>query len=589
LKLTKRRGITAVVAALTLTASGILIATQASANVTGSPFEGGDGNLIVDTAGNLDWANANPAVGVDLPTGQTDNSFGNGTKEDLTNVTVGLGSIPNNKADLTRQVAASQFIGGNLYLELGWVRASLSGTTNFDFEVNQAAQPDLTTPGPKTLNRTAGDLLVSFDFQGGSQKPTLAIRTWTGSAWGAPTPLANNGATAEAEVNRVVVDASSIGASSTLPAFEFGEAAINLTAAGVIPPGACEAFASFYTKSRASDSFTSAVKDFIAPTSFTVSNCATIVIHKVTENGDSTFGYSTTGGLSPSTFSLSNGGTQTYTGVTLGSKSVTENLTAQQIADGWTLKSLSCTATGSGTSVTTDLAAATASMTMAGGGLVDCTYTNHTKLSPTIATLLSANAVNIGDTVHDSATLTGATATAGGTVTYSAYAGANTCSGNALFTDQVTVTNAVVPNSGDYTTTAAGTISWQAVYSGDANNNGATSDCTTEQLVVAKNQPGASTAQDLLPNDHFTLSGGSNPTGSITFNLYDPSDATCSEQPAFTETVTVSGNGTYDTSNTTVHATSEGTWRWASTYSGDANNEAATSTCGTERFTIANS
>jgi hypothetical protein len=151
------------------------------------------------------------------------------------------------------------------------------------------------------------------------------------------------------------------------------------------------------------------------------------------------------------------------------------------------------------------------------------------------------------------------------------------------------VTDGVVPNSANISFSAAGTYSFQAVYSGDANNNGATSACTDEQLVVNKLQPNAATAQNLIPNDNFTLSGGFNPTGSITFNLYDPSDATCSGTPALTQTVTVNGNGTYSTTNTTFIANTEGTWRWASSYTGDGNNQPATSSCGTERFTIANS
>jgi hypothetical protein len=32
----------------------------------------------------------------------------------------------------------------------------------------------------------------------------------------------------------------------------------------------------------------------------------------------------------------------------------------------------------------------------------------------------------------------------------------------------------------------------------------------------------------------------------------------------------------------------EGTWRWKVSYSGDSNNEASTSACGVEQFTIDN-
>jgi hypothetical protein len=154
----------------------------------------------------------------------------------------------------------------------------------------------------------------------------------------------------------------------------------------------------------------------------------------------------------------------------------------------------------------------------------------------------------------------------------------------------VTVTNGVVPDSNPITFNSAGTFYWQAVYSGDAKNSGATSVCTDEILVVNPNPTALSTAQNLLPNDSATLSGAtSNAGGTITFNLFSPSDATCAGTPALTQTVNVSGNGTYNTTNTTFLATAEGTWRWQVIYSGDANNVGSTSACGVERFTIANS
>jgi hypothetical protein len=211
------------------------------------------------------------------------------------------------------------------------------------------------------------------------------------------------------------------------------------------------------------------------------------------------------------------------------------------------------------------------------------------KLQPTIATTLSANPVDVGSTVHDSAALTGATSNAGGTVTYTVYTN-SLCTLGAQSAGTKTVTNGSVPDSDPITFNTAGDFYWQAVYSGDANNTTATSDCTSEHLVVNKLQPNVSTAQHLIPNDDFTLSGATSTAGgTITFNLYAPSDATCSGTPALTQTVSVSGNGTYSTTNTTFISSTEGTWRWQSSYSGDSNNKTATSNCGTERFTIANS
>jgi hypothetical protein len=226
---------------------------------------------------------------------------------------------------------------------------------------------------------------------------------------------------------------------------------------------------------------------------------------------------------------------------------------------------------------------------MAGGGIVNCTYTNHINLSPSITTTLSANPVTVGATVHDSATLTGATANTGGTVTYTVYTN-DTCTANPQDAGTKTVTNGVVPDSDPITFNSAGDFYWQAVYSGDANNSGATSVCTSEHLVVNKNQPAMSTAQNLLPNDDATLSGAtSNAGGTITFDLFNPGNATCLGTPDFTQTVNVNGNATYSTTNTTFKASTAGTWRWQVTYSGDANNQSSTSACGVERFTIANS
>src|SRR6516225_9291161 len=117
----------------------LVFLTGAGANLAGSTFEGNDGNLVVDTAGNHDWVNAlNLSVGQDLPTGTSDNSFGQGTKENDTAVTVVTGSIPNSKADLARFAVAGEVIQGATYMYIAWSRENQSGTVNFDFELNAA-------------------------------------------------------------------------------------------------------------------------------------------------------------------------------------------------------------------------------------------------------------------------------------------------------------------------------------------------------------------------------------------------------------------------------------------------------------------
>src|SRR5262249_57762079 len=103
----------------------------------------------------------------------------------------------------------------------------------------------------------------------------------------------------------------------------------------------------------------------------------------------------------------------------------------------------------------------------------------------TIVTTLSSSSISVGGSVHDSATLSGQTANAGGTVTYAVYTN-NTCTSLASVQPSpatVTITNGVVPNSAAVTFPAAGTFFWHAVSSGDANNAASTSAGTTEQLT----------------------------------------------------------------------------------------------------------
>src|SRR5439155_9640832 len=124
-------------------------------------------------------------------------------------------------------------------------------------------------------------------------------------------------------------------------------------------------------------------------------------------------------------------------------------------------------------------------------------------------TTLSAITSTVGTAVHDSATLTGATINASGTVTYTVFSD-STCTTpyvNQPTPATVTVTSGSVPDSGAVTFNSAGTYYWQAVYSGDANNNPAMSPCTSEVLTVTKKQPGISTAQNLIPNDAATITG----------------------------------------------------------------------------------
>jgi hypothetical protein len=96
--------------------------------------------------------------------------------------------------------------------------------------------------------------------------------------------------------------------------------------------------------------------------------------------------------------------------------------------------------------------------------------------------VLSDNRLEAGQLAYDTATLSGETKTAGGTVTYTVYTNSS-CSAGARSAGKVTVTNGKVPNSNSLSFTV-GTYFWQAVYSGDANNSGSSSTCGSERLLI---------------------------------------------------------------------------------------------------------
>lgn len=108
--------------------------------------------------------------------------------------------------------------------------------------------------------------------------PTLSIRRWTGSQWGPATNLTSaNDATGSINTSPIPAgESDGLGAQS---ARTFGEAQIKLSA--LLGQGTtCDSFGSAYLKSRSSDSFTAALKDFVPPAAVNISNCGKIEILK---------------------------------------------------------------------------------------------------------------------------------------------------------------------------------------------------------------------------------------------------------------------------------------------------------------------
>jgi hypothetical protein len=389
------------------------VAIAVASVTTDSGFEVADGNLAVNFT--FDWNGFAPTTWTgtapnrtstknaggwaftgleDAQAAGSDSAFAGGTKQDGDCASV-IGAKAPNKDDLKRIYVASNTVGGDVFLSLAWVRIpqnTTSPSAHIGFEFNQGSTACPAGSGG-LVRRAAGDMLIVYDFEGGAtDTPTITLRRWVTSGacevgsnsppcWGPSTNLTALGF-AEARVNTAasVPDGIAPSPPETLGINEFGEAGINLTDAGVFSANACTAFGKTFGVSRSSgNSATAQMKDLVGPGNINITNCGRVIIRKATvpspDPTDTTFSYTTTGGLNPATFGLKNGQARDYGGnVFAGSYSVTE----ADPGPNFELTSLDCSAstTSHGTSINTDLDAGTVSFDLKPLDTVDCTYTN---------------------------------------------------------------------------------------------------------------------------------------------------------------------------------------------------------------------
>jgi hypothetical protein len=382
-----RRRRIGVFAALGAVAAGLVFVLAAStASLPGSNFEiDASSNLKVDGAAPpaLDWANVLEVRQQDLASGQNDDSYKGGSKEDDACPPTETGSIPNNKSDLlTFGAYVEPEANGPGFLNLFWTRVQEpSGTTLMDFELNQSST--LCANGVNPV-RTAGDLLIEYRIEQGGAVATIKVRTWTGSVWGPAQDLTAAAQAAGTINNTAIPAAESDGLSATNPisARTFGEAQLDLDF--VFDENECESFGSAFLKSRASDSFTSQLKDFIKPVPVNITNCGSVIIRKVTDpasNPTTTqFGYTKdfdTDPSTPDTFSLGHGqstGT-TFQGNVLFGSGLTVNETSQPA--GWDFVNVNCSAS---TGVTPTINGSLVTFAIDNSqDVLDCTYTNRAR------------------------------------------------------------------------------------------------------------------------------------------------------------------------------------------------------------------
>jgi hypothetical protein len=360
-------------------------ASHPEASLAGSNFEiDVDANLKQDDpAPSIDWASVTEIRATDKVNGTGDDSYAGGVKEDTVCPAATTDSIPPNKSDLLSfHVYREPGVGTHPgFLNMAWSRVTEpTGTTLMDFEFNKSSTK--CASGPNVV-RTVGDLLIEYSIDQGGSRADITGRTWTGTAWGAPQDLDSStacggGPCATGTINSSPIPAGESDGLGAKSARTFGEAQIDLRL--LFQSDKCASFGSAMLKSRSSDSFTSQLKDFVAPVPINIANCGQVIIRKQTNpqlgSNSPDFGYTknfATDPTSVNTFLLKDDGVKDYGKTVLFGSNYT--VIEDVIPTNWVFVSLDCSASSAGTSFSTSGATVTFAID-SDTDVLDCTYTN---------------------------------------------------------------------------------------------------------------------------------------------------------------------------------------------------------------------
>ena len=582
----------------------------------------------------------------------TDNAWGQGDKSDCFKAKAGgdatacvtqVFGIGASKTDLQYHgIGLEKGTGDQAthdYLYSGIKRLAAGGITssnaNYNIEVNQllpAYQPaapicPLAAPNTGGCNiwRSPGDLTFMTDW-GGNQSscdvptPAICAYVWIDKSTGTgKTP--NDGTCFNAKTDpcwgilpggsaKLSDNPNKAAGSIDTTSFTFSEIAVDLTASGLIPEGACETFQNVWAHSRSSSSFSAELKDFIFG-NVTLSTCSgtTTALHERTSStgttdvspanngkditinagawvndvatvtagatGNVNFRYygsladctadtTHTGGTNVSTNALSGGTPNTAT-----SSAVQFNTTgtfywrAFYLGDGLSPSASSCdeTVTVRRNTITSTVLHQRTNST----GDTDVTPANNG----------GSIIVKTGAWVNDVASVAPSAAT--GNVSFKYYPSLADCTAG---TNGTAAGSGIGVSGGSATSStlqfnSVGTFYWQATFGGTGLYNGSSSVCGDEILTVNPVDTAISTAPWIYPNDKATISapnGGGNLAGSITFKLYDNA-TNCAANGATgllysqaSQSVAGAGPLDFNTSNTSVKVSSSTTVYWNVTF-----------------------
>jgi hypothetical protein len=253
----------------------------------GSNFQGADGDQA-DADTFLDWQALDDAgrVAHSPDPNASDTAFTDSKENEpgqwvLTTIP---GGVHPGKSNILDAWSAYEVRGTDAFLYLAFTRAEANGTTFLTFELNHDSR--LWNNGKANIPcRRTGDLLVTYEAQGNAV--TVTLQRWVTAQVDAATGCARTGqidgltgltpnVDAQGTVNDAAIAAHLPGYyTDSVPLQRFGEAALNLTQifedAGVKP---CFSFGSIWMHSRASDSDSANMEDYVAAREVAVRSCA---------------------------------------------------------------------------------------------------------------------------------------------------------------------------------------------------------------------------------------------------------------------------------------------------------------------------
>lgn len=522
---------------------------------------------------------------------------------------------PNAQVDLKQAWLNLKRQSGKDFLYFAWERDSNTGSGFIAFEFMKNGLPSgcaasyapatcnpwksgTEQPGDVKVGRSAGDFLILWDQSGSSA--VLSKRTWTQANANAPLVLS-------APVSLPPAQAAGLYSADRTR----GEAAINLTAAGLTDGESCTTFANVIPSTVTGNSDTADYKDTILQKIDPLSSCTPTLATTPAdgngvplEEGTTSIGSGTVEVTDIATVGLT-GGNATPTGTVSFTLCAVEPGDVCESGEGELIGTSDLTGDAFPVVVTSP----TAYITAAGSYCWRSTWSGDTAngipaisenaenecfevtpATPELTTEASPD-TPAGGNVSDTATLS-ATATqpvgdgisntapvgaapAGGSIVFTLYGPSDEGCGDEVYeSDPVAVTGDDDYASPEFEPAVVGTYHWVAVYSGDAPNTNEVSHNTacdeeSEEVDVTDVPSTIETAQAWVPNDSATLSAtaGGDMNGTVYFDLYATSD--CTGAAVYSEEIEID-----DPSGVTVGTSNEdafgaGDYSWGVSYDSD--------------------